>query len=156
MPLKAEEWDGIFWDWDRKPFYRATYWSFLGVPLNLEGVLARAKQDIREHGLEVGGALILTRDEAMFHASILIEVGKGSDKVPVEALSGKYVSRLFRGKTKDNSKYIAQVRRELGKQGLRPQQMLFYHPTCLGCARERGEADTVIFAKVGEYKKAGV
>ena len=146
--LEARDWDRRFWDWKDKPFYAATYWSIMHIPLNLDAVVRKAVADIRERNLMSEPIITFTREETMFHSTILISIREGTDELPVETLTGRYYSRLFEGGYGDTGKHMGEMRADLGKQGLKPGELLLYHATCPVCVEERGAAQTVVFARV--------
>jgi hypothetical protein len=146
--LDPQQWDGRFWEWREKPFYRATYWCVLGIPLNLDSVVEKAMTDIRGYGLTADPLIILSRDETMFHSSLLIAINKETDQLPVETISGSFYSRLYEGRYADKRRHNEDIKADLRERELTAKELYHYHATCPACVQERGSAQTVIFARL--------
>ena len=93
----VKQYNGKTLTWDNKPFYIATYWEILGIPINLKSVIERAQREIHKHRIQSDEDLVLSRDEAMFHSSLLIPVKGYTDKLPIETLSGQYHVQVYEG-----------------------------------------------------------
>lgn len=147
--LNREEWDRKAWSWDSKPFYKTAYWSFFRIPLTYGGAVKKGLEVLRQKNLLKDPMLMLSGEESMFYSTLLIEMNKDDQSVPVKKLSGNFMSMFFEGEYRDSPKWIREVVEYCMSKGKQTKELYFFYATCPKCAKKYGKAQTVIFAKVG-------
>jgi hypothetical protein len=146
--LKASEWHKKIHRWKKKPFYKTKYLSLFHIPLNYGSVVTQAVDHLDNTDLMETPAIMLAKEDGLFSSTLLISLKKTDNGLPVEKISGDFISLLFHGDYKDTGKWINKTLEYLKSIGKDTNDLFFWYVTCPGCAKEYGSAQTVIFAKI--------
>ena len=147
--LDKDDWDKKEFIWKQKPFYRTKYRSAFYMPLNLDGVIKKAMDEISKHDLLPEQVMMLSKEESMFSSTLLVSIKEDADDLPTEKLSGKYLAMLFEGDYRETGNRVKEMEDYLKETGERAEELLFWYVTCPKCVKEYGSAQEVIFAKIG-------
>ncbi|MFA5925688.1 MAG: hydrolase [Parcubacteria group bacterium] len=146
--LLPEEWDKKEIVWRDKPFYRDRYFSFLHVPINFGGKIAKGLENIREAGL-VSEQMVLSRRDTLWGGEMLIPISNKTEQFQTELITGRFLTRLFEGHYGDMRKWIKETGKFCVERGYKPNEYIFFYATCPKCAKKhRDKVQIVIFAKV--------
>jgi hypothetical protein len=146
--LNPAEWDKKEIVWRDKPFYKSHYTAFFHVPLNLGKKIVEGIGKIEEAGL-TDEQMMLSRNDTMWGADLLIPVKSKTDFFDTELVTGRFFTRLFEGHYGDMRKWIRETRIWCRGKGLDPEEFIFWYATCPKCAKKRGDkVQVVVFAKV--------
>jgi len=147
--LSPAEWDKKEIVWRDKPFYRSHYFSFFRVPVNLGAKIVAGMRKIEEAGL-ADEQMMLSRNDTMWGADLLIPIKGKSDVFDIEMITGRFLTRLFEGHYGDMGKWIRETKIWCRGKGLEPEELIFWYATCPKCAKKFGDkTQAVVFAKVG-------
>lgn len=147
--LAAEDFDRKVFGWEDKPFYKTKYFSFFHMPLTYGSAVNKAMAELKSRGLAADPTLMLSGEESMFYSSLLIEMSRDGNSVPVRRLSGKFISMFFEGSYRDTGRWVKEVVEYCRSRDYETKELFFFYATCPKCARHYGKAQTVIFAKIG-------
>lgn len=92
--------------------------------------------------------IILSKEEGLFSSTLLISLQREAKDLPIERISGRFISMLFEGKYSETPKWIKAMQEHCQKQGKEIKELLFWYITCPKCAKKYGAAQTVIFARI--------
>ena len=146
--LEAGDWDKQRVEWRDKTFYKTKYRTLFHIPLNIGSVLTRAMKDVEGRGIGEDPELMLSLEDSLFSSTLLLSIAEAPQDLPVERVSGTFVTRLFEGSYRNVKRWCDEVRQSLRDEGHEAQRLLFWYVTCPRCAKKYGGAQTVIFAQV--------
>jgi len=148
QPLSPLEWDKKELIWRDKPFYVSRYRSFLHVPINIGKKIAEGMKKISEAGLQAE-PMVLSRNETMWGAEILIPISGKAGRFRIELLTGRFLTRLFEGNYADIKKWVKETKKYCESRGFSAKEFIFWYATCPQCAKARGDrAQVVVLARV--------
>jgi hypothetical protein len=146
--LSPAEWDKKEIIWRDKPFYKDHYLAFLHVPINFGGKIIKGLEIVKEGGL-FAEQMVLTRNDTLWGADLLIPISRNAKRFETEVLSGKFMTRLFEGQYGDMRRWINETKKWCEGKGTKVQEFIFWYATCPKCSKKRGDkAQVVVFAKV--------
>jgi hypothetical protein len=146
--LSPAEWDQKEIVWRDKPFYKDHYLAFLHVPINFGGKIIKGLDKVNEAGLS-SEQMVLTRNDTLWGADLLIPISRNAKRFKTEIISGKFFTKLFEGHYGDMGKWIGETKKWCKEKGANAQEFIFWYATCPKCAKKRGDkVQVVVFVKV--------
>jgi len=146
--LIPAEWDRKEIVWRDKPFYVSRYRSFLHVPINIGKKIAEGMKKIEEAGLQAE-PMVLSRNETMWGAEILIPISGKAGRFRIELLTGRFLTRLFEGYYGDMRAWIKETKKYCAEKGFSAKEFIFFYATCPKCAKKHGDkVQVVVLARV--------
>jgi len=146
--LNSAEWDKKEIVWRDKPFFRSHYFAFLHVPVNIGAKIAEGMKKIEEAGL-VAENMVLSKNDTLWGADILIPIKNKTDIFDVELITGRFFTRLFEGHYGDMRQWIKETKKYCREKGFTSKEFIFWYAICPKCAKKYGDkVQVVVFAKV--------
>ena len=147
--LKKRDWEKRTWKWDDKKFYKKHYFSIFHMPINLGSVLTKSCEMLSQKRLlPRGDPIMLCRNENFWGGDIYIEVVRDSKSVPLEGISGKFITKLFEGQYKEARMWLMAMNAWCKAKGYDVEEIMAFYGTCPKCTKKYGSAQTVLFAKI--------
>jgi hypothetical protein len=134
--------------WRDMPFVKARVRSFLHIPLNFSGVLARNVALIEAAGALPEEFIVLADENSLWGADIYIAVTRPVPGAAMAKLSGSFLTKVFEGPFKEIRNWIGQMRQYVATKGKQCKQLYFYYRTCPRCAKKFGKNFVVLLARV--------
>ena len=147
--LKATEWDKKTFNWKNKPFYRTSCLSLFHIPLTMGSAITEAVKILSAKGLMGKDFMCISKEDGLLSTTLLISLKHDAPGLPIERITGQFMSRLFEGDYKDTGKWVSEMMDYVKSKGKTATELLFWYGTCPKCAKVYGKAQTVIFAHVG-------
>lgn len=132
---------------DGKKFVKARVRSFLRIPLNFGGVVARNMAAIRRADAEKSGMLMLSDENSWWGSDLYLEVQKDVPGVRMATLNGTFLAQAYEGSYRSIPVWIADLKRRLAAKGKTLKRLLFFYTTCPKCAQKRGKNYVVLFGQ---------
>jgi len=146
--LSPLEWDRKEIVWRDKPFYSSRYRAFLHVPINIGKKIAQGMKIIEEAGLSAE-PMVLSRNDTMWGAEILIPVSRKDNRFRTELVTGRFLTRLFEGHYGDIRKWIKETKNYCREKGFSAKEFIFWYATCPKCAKKSNDmVQVVVLARV--------
>lgn len=146
--LNLAEWDMKEIVWRDKPFYHSRYRAFLHVPVNIGKKIAEGMKIIGEAGL-TAEPMVLSRNDTMWGAEILIPVARKDNRFRTELVTGRFLTRLFEGHYADAKKWIRETKKYCESRGFSAKEFIFWYATCPKCSKKNNDmVQVVVFARV--------
>ena len=133
---------------DGKRFVKGRVRSFLHVPLNFGGVMARSMAKIQSAGAESPNMLLLSDENSLWGADVYLEVEKEVPGMAMASISGTFLAQAYEGPYREMGKWIADMQRRVEAKEKRLKKLYFYYTTCPRCAKKHGQNYVVLFAQV--------
>ncbi len=146
--LSKEEWHLTKHVWDKRPFFKTHYRCFLNIPTNLQAVVRKSLEMLRQRKLLDDQPMIFSVRENAWGGNLLISIKKHVRDLETRSLSGHYISFLFNGDYGNVPTWVKKVAEYGQREYLNFSELLIWHVTCPRCAQEYGNSQTVIFAKM--------
>jgi len=138
--------------WSGKPFYVVKYWTFFRIPLGMPAVMKKGMETAANKYFTSKPEFWLSKDMGLFGAKMLFAVKETEARTgdpAIERLSGRFVTRGFKGPYKDIGNFIRVFSEQvMQKYGRKPDELYFWYTNCPRCAKEHGGTKTVMFARV--------
>ncbi len=146
--LNPAEWDKKEIVWRDKPFYKSRYRAFLHVPLNIGGKIREGMDLIEGVGFQAE-PMVLSRNDTLWGADILIPVKQKTSAFKTELVTGRFLTRLFEGHFGDMRRWVKETKKYCKDMGMKAREFVFWYATCPKCAKKYGgKVQVVIFARV--------
>jgi hypothetical protein len=143
-----EAWNENTVSWEKKLFVKSRVRSFLHIPLNVAGVLARNVRLIEAADALPSEMLVVADENSLWGADMYIAVTKAVPKAQMATLSGKFLAKVFEGPYKQIPAWIAEMKRYVASQGNEMKHLYFLYKTCPKCAKKFGKNYVVLLAQV--------
>ena len=143
-----EAWNEKEISWEDKPFVKDRVRSFLHIPLNLRGVLARNVRLIEAAGALPEEMLVVTDENSLWGADMYIAVTKDVPHAQMARLSGTFLAKVFEGPYKQIPVWIKEMKTYVTSQGKEMKHLYFLYKTCPKCAKRYGKTYVVLLAQV--------
>jgi hypothetical protein len=142
-----KKWDGKEITFDKRWFAKEHVTSLFHMPLNFGPVVEKMAKQARAMDAEADEFLILSDENSAFGADVYLAVKKNTPGLACGMISGRFYTKVFDGPYSSMGKWIAEMKMYVNGKGKGVMRMLFFYPTCPGCAKEQGKNYTVIFAQ---------
>ena len=151
--FRPEKWDGKTFNWDKKPFIRATIPTFFHIPFPpmIGKKIVKMWKMAEESGKTESDKLdilCLFCDPHPFKSEIYLSVTGEVPGADNTSLSGTFMARVFDGPYNAIPKFIKEMNEYLGKQDKKAETYYVHYAYCPKCAKEKGKSYMVLFAKV--------
>ena len=147
--LNSSQWHKKTHKWSNKPFYKTKYLSIFHIPLNFGQVIVKAINELEAKKIMKKDLFMsLSREDGPFSSTLLIAIPKAVEGLPMENLSGEFISLVFEGDYKNTGKWVQETIDYVKSNKKEVKDLLFWYATCPKCAKVYGNAQTVIFARV--------
>jgi hypothetical protein len=134
--------------WQDKPFVKARVRSFLHVPLNYTGVLARQVRLIEAAGARPEEMVVLADENSLWGADLYVAAAADVPGAQMARLSGEYLSKVFEGPYRNIPQWIAEMKQYVRSRGKEMKSLYFSYLTCPKCARRYGKNYVALVAQV--------
>jgi len=142
-------WDQQEFEFQERPFVRATTVNFMHIPLNMGGVVKRTWQKIEKAGAApVEGFLMLSTDPSPWRGEHFLAVTKDVPDAETVRLSGHYLTKVFEGPYREAGRWARQMPGYVESLGKKMRKLYFFYTTCPKCAKHYGKNYVVAFAEV--------
>jgi len=147
-PFQPEVWDEKEITWRDKAFVKDRVRSFLHIPLNFAGVLARNVRLIEAAGAMPDEILIISDENSLWGADLYVAVTKDLPQAQMARLSGTFLTKVFEGPYKEIPVWIKTMKSYVASKGKEIKQLYFLYKTCPKCAKKTGKNYVVLLAQV--------
>lgn len=141
-------WDEKEITWQDKLFLKDHVISFLHIPLNMNKVMVKNMEMIKEADALVPVPITLTDEKSLWGADVYIAVSKEVPGSETEKISGTFLSKVFEGPYKNAGKWAKEMKNYVQSKGKELRNMYFFYTTCPKCAEFYGKNYVVLLAKV--------
>ncbi|MDD5473745.1 MAG: hypothetical protein PHU34_06310 [Candidatus Methanoperedens sp.] len=141
-------WDEKEITWQDKLFLKDHVKSFLHIPLNMNKIMVKNMERIKEANALATEPLMFTDENSLWGADIYISVSKEVPGSEMERLSGTFLSKVFEGPYKNAGKWANEMKKYVLSKGKDLKNMYFFYTTCPKCAEFYGKNYVVLLAKV--------
>ncbi len=141
--------------WDEKEitlqdklFLKDHVTSFFRIPLNMNKVMAKNMERIKNANALAPLPMTIADEKSMWGADVYIAVNgavPGSDMVKI---SGTFLAKVFEGPYKNAGKWVNEMKAFVGSKGKELNGLYFFYTTCPRCAEYYGKNYVVLLAKV--------
>ncbi|MGD9611469.1 MAG: hydrolase [Kiritimatiellia bacterium] len=132
---------------DGKRFVKDRVRSFLRIPLNFGGVMARNMEIIQKAGAEKPDMIVLSDENSPWGSDVYLEVAKDVPGAAMASIPGTFLAQAYEGPYRNIPKWIADVKRRVADKGKTLKRLLFFYTTCPTCAKKYGKNYVVLFAQ---------
>ena len=146
--LDEARWDNKEFVWKEKPFVKDHIREFLHVPLNFGSVMARDHAAIAKAQAYAPEPLWLVDEVSPWGADLYFATDRAVPDMPMEYLSGTFMTKVFTGPFRDIGEWIAQMQALVKEKGRNLEKLYFFYATCPKCAKQFGKNQVVAFANV--------
>lgn len=123
--------------------------SFLYVPLNMSGVMARAMKRITDAGRQSRDRyLMLSREVSPWRAKHYILVEGPVPGLEAAELPGTWYAKVFEGPFGKMGSWLGEMNSALEGRGTPSKEILAFYTTCPKCAKAYGKNYVVLFARI--------
>lgn len=142
-------WDGLRFQFQDKPFVRATTRSLLHVPINMGAVFSRVQKNIEAAGARNENAnLVMSRDLSPSEAEHLFAVSGDVPGEDMVRLSGDFITRVFEGPYRHAGEWVHEMEVAAEASGHTARRIYMFYTTCPKCARAYGKNYVVGLAEI--------
>ncbi len=141
-------WDGKEIIWQDKLFLKDHVTSFFHIPLNMNKVMVKNMERIKNANALSPVPIIISDEKSMWGADIYIAVSKEVPGSEMERISGTFLSKVFEGPYKNAGKWANEMKKYVLSKGKELKNMYFFYTTCPKCAEFYGKNYVVLLAKV--------
>jgi hypothetical protein len=134
--------------WHDKMFLKDHVKSFLHIPLNMNKIMVKNMERIKEANAFAPEPLMFTDEKSLWGADIYIAVSKEVPGSEMERISGTFLSKVFEGPYKNAGKWANEMKKYVLSKGKELKNMYFFYTTCPKCAEFYGKNYVVLLAKV--------
>jgi hypothetical protein len=143
-----EDWHEKEINWQGKLFVKGRGRSFLHIPLNFGGVLARNVRLIEAADALPEEMLVLSDENSLWGADMYIAVTRDVPQAQMVQLSGTFLTKVFEGPYRQIPTWIEEMRRYVTSKNREMQHLYFLYKTCPKCAKKYGKNYVVLLAEV--------
>jgi hypothetical protein len=147
-PFNPEPWQGEEIVWNNKLFVKDHVTSFLHMPLNYGGKVAKNMALIEKAEAKSPYQLMLTDENSLWGADIYIDVVKDVPGAQMATISGTFLTKVFEGPYKDAGKWAKEMEEYVKGKGKEIKKLYFSYTTCPKCAKAYGKNYVVLFAQI--------
>ena len=141
-------WEATEIEWNNKLFLKDSVRSFFHIPLNFGKVVVKNVEKIKLADADPEVPLMLSDNKSLFGSDIYIAISKEVPGAKSVKISGKYLSKVFKGSYKEMGNRIKKMTELIKTQGKEAKKLYFYYTTCPACAKAYGKNYTVILAEI--------
>ncbi|MFZ2410529.1 MAG: hydrolase [Candidatus Methanoperedens sp.] len=134
--------------WHDKLFLKDHVRSFLHIPLNMNRIMVKNMERIKEANALAPEPLMFTDEKSLWGADIYIAVSKEVPGSEMERISGTFLSKVFEGAYNNAGKWAKEMKNYVSAKGKVLKNMYFFYTTCPKCAEFYGKNYVVLLAKV--------
>lgn len=134
--------------WQDKLFLKDHVRSFLHIPLNMNKIMVKNMERIKEANALAPEPLMITDEKSLWGADIYIAVSKEVPGSEMERISGTFLSKVFEGPYKNAGQWANEMKKYVLSKGKELNKMYFFYTTCPKCAEFYGKNYVVLLAKV--------
>jgi hypothetical protein len=142
-------WDEGEFEFQERPFVRATTVNFMHIPLNMGSVVTKTMKKI--HAADAAPSdeyLMLSTDPSPWRGEHFFAVTKSVPNAEMVTLSGVYLTKVFEGPYREAGTWAKETKRFLSSRGRQLRKLYFFYTTCPKCAKHYGTNYVVAFAEV--------
>jgi len=151
--FNPEKWDQKTYNWNNKPFIKASMPTIFHMPFPLMinkkiTKMCQLAEEAKMVEADTSDVLMMFRDPSAFKSEIYLSVaGKvpGADNITI---SGIFISKVFSGSYSAVPKFIKQMDEYLAAQGKKAKDYYIHYAYCPKCAKKYGDNYMIIFAQV--------
>ena len=151
--FNPDPWQNRIVEWHDEPFIKASYPSFLHIPLPgaVNRTITKLWQQAQAEGIAHAESdfLMLAHDPSPWKGEFYLNVKSPAAKADNLKLSGKFETLVFDGPYSHVPKFIKQMDKTLADKSMKASNYFFYYTTCPKCAKKYGHNYIVAFAQVG-------
>jgi hypothetical protein len=141
-------WDEKEITWHDKLFLKDHVTSFFHIPLNMNKVMVKNMEKIKNANALAPAPIMLSDEKSMWGADIYIAVSKDVPGSEMRKISGTFLSRVFEGPYKNAGKWVKEMKAFVGSKGKELKNLYFFYTTCPKCAEYYGKNYVVLLAKI--------
>ncbi|TAI48833.1 hydrolase [Flagellimonas allohymeniacidonis] len=149
-----EKWEGKTFEWNQKPFIRASVPTLFHIPLPpMIGAkvtkMVKLAEDAHKLVEDKEQVLLLFHDPSAFKSEMFLSVTGPISNSNNTTLSGTFETRVFDAPFKAIPKLMKQIDQDLAQQGKKVKDYYVHYAYCPKCAKEQGHNYMVFFAELG-------
>jgi hypothetical protein len=133
---------------ENKLFLKDRVKSFLHIPLNMNQIMVKNMEIIKQADALPEKSLMLFDENSLWGSDIYIHVAKEIPEVKMVKLSGTYLTKVYEGSYQQMGSWIKDMTAYVKNQGKTLKKLYFFYTTCPACAKYYGQNYTVILAQV--------
>jgi hypothetical protein len=142
-------WDEAEFEFQDRPFVRATTVNFMHIPLNLGSVIKRIWGKIEQAGAAPADHfLMLSTDPSPWRGEHYFSVTKEVPDAEMVRLSGHYLTKVFEGPYREAGQWARMMAQYVESLGRQLRKLYFFYTTCPKCMKHYGKNYVVGFAEV--------
>ena len=147
------KWDKKTFDWDNKPFIKASVPTFFHIPLpsmisKRMTIMCDLADKAEANIPDLSDALVLFHDPSAFRSEIFYSVTKHVEGAHNTTLSGKFMAGVYEGPYKSVPKHMKAMNAYLEDKGLKAEDYYVHYAYCPGCAKKFGKNYMILFAEI--------
>lgn len=146
--FKPKLWENKTVVWKKKAFVKAKYLSVFHKPLNIGSVIKKSIKKIDDAKDEAKNFVMLADEKSPFYSNIYFSVKKPIEGAHDVRISGTFLTKVFEGPYSNMKNWKKEMKEYVESKKKEVKSMLFYYPTCPGCAEKDGKNYVVIFAEI--------
>ncbi len=147
-PFNTEQWDNKLLKWDNKKFILGKVFTFMFVPINFGGVIAKLQRQAEASGAKMKDYLCLSDHTSKWNMNILLAVDKEVKGANNLKLSGDFYSKVYEGPFGDTGKWCKDFEEDMKNKNYKTKKMYMWYTTCPKCAKKYGKNYVVVIAEV--------
>jgi hypothetical protein len=150
--FEVSKWDNKIFDWNGKPFIKASVPTFFHIPLpSMIGKRMKTLCDLADKAEanipDLSEALVMFHDPSAFKSEIFYSVTKPVEGADNTTLTGRFEAGVFNGPYNSVPKHIKTINKKLEEQGKKVKDYYIHYAYCPKCAKKFGQNYMIIFAE---------
>lgn len=141
-------WDDKEITWQDKLFLKDHVRSFLHIPLNMNKVMVKNMEKIKNANALAPLPMTITDEKSLWGADVYIAVSREVPASKMEKISGTFLTKVFEGPYKNAGKWVKEMKAFVDSRGKELKKLYFFYTTCPKCAEFYGKNYVVLMAKV--------
>lgn len=142
----TERWDGKEITWNDKLFVKGSVNNFFYIPPNYGDALLKVRSADAFDDLP----FILSDQTSLWGTDIYIAVKKEVPGLETVKLSGKFITKVFKGSLKNAEQWKKEMEEYVKSKGKQITKMYLFHNACPRCKKIIAHGYTAIFAQIAD------
>jgi hypothetical protein len=147
-PFDPSSWKDKTISWHDKLFVTDRVTSFLHMPLNMGGKMAKNMKMIEEAGAKSPDMLMLSDENSLWGCDIYVDVTKNVPGAKMAKISGTFLTKVFEGPYSNIGKWMKEMTEYTASKNHNLKKIYFYYTACPKCAKAYNKNYVVLLAQV--------
>jgi len=155
--FSTEKWDEKTFNWDNKPFIKASVPTFFHIPFppmigKQISRMNKLAEDSNKLDPNKEDILVLFADPHPFKSEIYLSVMAKVPEAKNISLTGTFMSKVFDGDYNAIPKFMKEMDIYLGSKNKKAKRYFVHYAYCPQCVQEKGHNYMVLFAEIENQK----